>query len=361
MISMNVELGDRSYTILIKSGILKDAGQIISSEFPVQKTATIITNTTIAPLYLQTVVRSLQKEFKNINTIIIPDGENTKCFNRLRMIYEKLSKYNLDRKSPIIALGGGVVGDITGFAASTFLRGIPFIQIPTTLLAQVDSSVGGKTGINLPTGKNLIGTFYQPSLVIIDPQVLSTLKKRELLSGMAEVIKYAVIRDENFFKFLMKNINEILMLDMDKIKKIIKKSCRIKAHIVSQDEMEEGIRAYLNFGHTIGHSIETLTNYRYYKHGEAVAIGMAAAAKMAAAWGFCSFETYIKIKQLIEMTGLKTKMPKLSYKQYIKIIKKDKKKIGEQVRLVLPKRIGEVFIKEMEIKDVELALKNELK
>jgi len=359
MPKVKVRLGNRSYNIIIKAGILNDAGKLISA-LPIQKTTTVITNTTIAKLYLQKVVRALKKEFKNINTIIIPDGEKYKNLNRMQMIYEKLSKCNIERKSPLIALGGGVIGDITGFAAATFLRGIPFIQIPTTLLAQVDSSVGGKTGVNLPTGKNIIGSFYQPSIVIIDPEVLFTLKKREILSGMAEVIKYAIINDEDLFEFIMSKINKILQLDMQNIKDIIKKSCIIKADIVSRDEKEEGIRAALNFGHTIGHAIETLTNYRYYKHGEAVAIGMSVAAKISAEWDFCSFETYTRIKQLIEMIGLKTKMPGFSYRQYIDVIKNDKKKTSNKIRMVLPKRIGKVFLKEIKIDQIGAALKNEL-
>jgi 3-dehydroquinate synthase len=340
-----VKLGKRSYRIVIEKGLLCRAGELVS-ELPLQKAATVITNTTVSPLYLPALKKSLEQASFQVNEIIIPDGEEYKGLSWMEKIYTKLLSQNLDRKSPVIALGGGVVGDIAGFAASTFFRGVPFIQIPTTLLSQVDSSVGGKTGVNLPGGKNMVGSFYQPSIVIIDPDVLKTLDPRELRTGMAEVIKYGIISDRYFFSFLNEHMDQALSLHGSTLSEIIKTCCTIKAIITSKDETEKGIRSILNFGHTIGHAIETLTRYKEYKHGEAVSIGMAAASKLSASWGLCHIENYERVTALLKKAGLPTELPDFPSPEYVEVMKRDKKRSGKNIRMVLMKRIGEVFLKE---------------
>lgn len=360
MESVKVRLGNRSYPILIENGLLKQAGKIIA-ELPLRKVAAVITNTTIAPLYLPTLKKSLEDASFKVNEIIIPDGEQYKDPSQIEKIYSDLLTMDLDRNSPVIALGGGVVGDISGFAASTFLRGVPFIQIPTTLLAQVDSSVGGKTGVNLPDGKNMVGTFYQPVIVIIDPQALKTLDPREIRAGLSEVIKYGIIRDKDFFSFLHDNIEQTLNLHEPTISHIIKTCCIIKADITSRDETEQGLRSILNFGHTIGHAIETLTHYTEYLHGEAVSIGMAAAAKLSSAWGSGLLDDYEKVKALLQKAGLPTEMPGFSLHQYNNVIQKDKKKSGDRIRMVLMKKPGEVFLEEVNSEKLMSALKEEFK
>jgi 3-dehydroquinate synthase len=346
MESVLVNLGERSYRIFIKQGIIEEAGDIIFS-CTVGKTAAIITNSTVGPLYLSTLIKSLEASLFQVHVIELPDGEHYKTLSWMETIYDQLLSFNLDRTSPIIALGGGVIGDVTGFAAATFLRGVPYIQIPTTLLSQVDSSVGGKTGVNLPGGKNMVGAFYQPRVVIIDPSVLKTLALRELKAGLAEVIKYGIIRDKSFFSYLETTVHKALALDESALVTIIKTCCSIKADITSQDERESGLRAILNFGHTIGHAIETLTGYRQYCHGEAVSIGMATAAKLSAAWGYCTTEDSQKIIVLLETAGLPVTLPAHPAAQYLEAIYKDKKKLQGNIRMVLLKSIGDVFLHEV--------------
>src|SRR4030066_1188220 len=273
MKTLNVELGERRYPIHIGSGLLRRpellkpcvaGGRVL-----------VVPNETVGPLYLETLLKQLTPW--SPVCVVLPDGEAYKTLDVLNDIYTALLKNHCDRKTTLIALGGGVVGHMTGFAAATYQRGVPFIQVPTTLLAQVDSSVGGKTGVNHPLGKNMIGAFYQPSLVCIDVDTLKTLPKREFRAGIAEVIKYGVIADSRLFDYLTDHKDEILSLG-DRIINIIKRSCEIKADVVSKDERESGLRAILNFGHTIGHALETVTDYKKYLHGEAVAIGMCLAA-----------------------------------------------------------------------------------
>jgi len=355
METVHVSLGQRSYAIRIESGLLNHAGNLIS-ELPLQKKATIITNETIAPLYLTTLKKSLERCSFTVHEIIIPDGEQYKGLSIIEKMYTDLLSFTIDRNCPVIALGGGVVGDMTGFAASTILRGVPYIQIPTTLLSQVDSSVGGKTGVNLPEGKNLVGSFYQPSLVIIDPDVLKTLDPRELRAGLAEVIKYGIIRDETFFSFLEKHIVNILNLDNKSLIHTIKTCCGIKADITSADETEKGVRSLLNFGHTIGHAIETLTNYKSFKHGEAVSMGMAAAALLSHKADFCSREDYERIVGLLQKTGLPTDFPVFSLHEYGSVIGKDKKRSAEMIRMVLMQRIGSALLREIGIKELSQEL-----
>jgi 3-dehydroquinate synthase len=358
MESVKVRLGDRSYQIVIENGLLRHASDLISP-LPVTKVATVITNTTVAPLYLPALKKSLKKASFKVNEIIIPDGEQYKELSCIEKIYKNLLSLELDRNSPVIALGGGVVGDITGFAASTFLRGVPFIQIPTTLLAQVDSSVGGKTGVNLPEGKNMVGTFYQPTIVIIDPEVLKTLDPQELRAGMSEVIKYGIIRDKDFFYFLNEHIQQALNLHGPTLARIIKTCCIIKADITSKDETEKGIRSFLNFGHTIGHAIETLTQYSKYKHGETVSIGMAAASKLSSVWRHCHLENCEHVITLLKNAGLPTELPMYPSNDYIDVIQRDKKKSGEKIRMVIMREIGDVFLEEITSKKLTSALRKE--
>ena len=355
MDSVRVNLGDRSYLILIKSSLLNESGEIIFSS-NVGKNAVVITNTTVGPLYLAPLLKSLEEALFHVDVITIPDGEQHKTLFWMEQIYDQLLSFDLDRNSPVIALGGGVIGDIAGFAAATYLRGLPLVQIPTTLLSQVDSSVGGKTGVNLPQGKNMVGAFYQPRTVLIDPLVLRTLDTRELRSGLAEVIKYSIISDQKFFSYLQSNIDRALKLDQSVLPAIIKTCCTIKAAITSQDEREGGIRAVLNFGHTIGHAIETLTQYREYSHGEAVSIGMAAAAKLSAAWGYSSADDCRQLITLLEAAGLPTRLPAFPASDYLQAIQKDKKRAGGNIRMVLMKGIGEVSIEEVSAEKLLAAL-----
>lgn len=340
---VRVELGQRTYDISITNGSLGSVGPLLKS-LDLGNRIVIVTNTTVAPLYLDTVQSSLQKAGFDVSRIILPDGEQFKNLDTMRLIYDELMELGLDRSSALIALGGGVIGDMTGFAAASFLRGIRFVQIPTTLLAQVDSSVGGKTGINLTGGKNMVGSFYQPAAVVIDPLVLETLPASELSAGIAEVVKYGIIRDLDFFCFLETNIDLILQLDSEAVSTVISRCCSLKADITSRDETEKGIRAHLNYGHTIGHAVETLTAYSEYLHGEAVAIGMVAAARLSRLLGCCGSEDVERIEDLIRAARLPVKVPTFSAGEYIQAMQKDKKKTGTEINFVLLKSIGEVFL-----------------
>jgi 3-dehydroquinate synthase len=344
MNSVTVELGQRSYAIFIEEQLLDKAGSCIA-EVHHEGTAAIVTNTTVAPLYAARLAAALKHSGFHAAVIKLPDGEQFKTLDQLQHIYSSMLAAGLDRQSLLIALGGGVIGDMTGFAASTYMRGIPFIQIPTTLLAQVDSSVGGKTGVNLVEGKNLVGAFYQPLMVLIDPQVLRTLPARQLLSGAAEVVKSAVIHDAEFFEYLEHAASGIAGADMSVLQNIISTCCRIKASITSQDETEQGIRAFLNFGHTIGHAIETLTGYTTYTHGEAVAMGMTASAQLSCRLGFCKKHDAERLITLLQCVGLPTALPVFSAAAYIDAILKDKKKMVDTLKMVFMKKIGEVFIR----------------
>ncbi len=251
------------------------------------------------------------------------------------------------RKTTLIALGGGVIGDIVGFVAATFMRGIPFVQIPTTLLAQVDSSVGGKTGVNLTTAKNMVGSFWQPQAVIIDPEVLKTLSLREIKSGLAEVIKYGMIKDADFFEYLEKNVKQIERLETSIMIHIIASSCKIKAEVVESDELETDLRAILNFGHTIGHAIESQTSYQIFRHGEAISIGMAAAVKIAARLGMFPVKDVLRLTTLLQMAGLPVRFKDLSPNDLLEAMSLDKKRVSPQhIRFILPKKIGCVMMVE---------------
>jgi 3-dehydroquinate synthase len=360
MNTVTVELGQRSYTILIQEQLLDNAGScILNVHTPC--TAAIITNPTIAPLYSSRLKSTRENSGFKTNIIELPDGEQHKNLAQMQHVYSAVLAAALDRNSLLIALGGGVIGDITGFAAATYMRGVPFIQIPTTLLAQVDSSIGGKTGVNLVEGKNLVGAFHQPLMVIIDPNVLKTLPARELKSGFAEVIKSAIIHDAFFFKFLENHASDVAGTDINVLLSVITTCCRIKAAITSQDETETGIRALLNFGHTIGHAIENLTGYGTYTHGEAVAIGMSTIARLSWKMSFCSKSDSDRIFSLLTNAGLPTALPFFPVDAYVDAILKDKKKISKAIKMVFLKKIGSVFLRPITANEMHELLSKEFK
>ncbi len=352
--AVTVDLGERSYDIVIGSRTIQKLG-IRVKELRPSKVA-IISNETIFPIYKDVVLSSLREYNIEPEVFLIPDGEEYKDSKWVTYLHGELLKARLDRSSVLIALGGGVIGDITGYVASTYMRGIRFVQVPTTLLAQVDSSVGGKTGVNHPLGKNMIGTFYQPSLVMIDIDTLRTLPLREFYAGMAEVIKYGIIVDRDFFDFLIKNRDDIVSHG-DSIIHIIKRSCEIKADVVSKDEREAGLRAILNFGHTIGHAVETVTEYKRYLHGEGVAIGMVAAANLAVRVGMFDQKGVDVIKKLILLYDLPVDMPgDLAVDEIISAMEIDKKVTSGRLNFILPESIGSVKI----VEDVDRAMIKEV-
>ncbi len=341
MKTLTVDLGERSYPIYIGQGLLGQ-GDLIRPHIRGRQ-AMIVSNETVAPLYLETVRKAL--EGLQLAEVILPDGERYKNLETLNLIYDQLLGENFDRSCTLIALGGGVVGDMTGFAAATYQRGVDFIQIPTTLLAQVDSSVGGKTGVNHPLGKNMIGAFHQPNCVIADTDTLDTLDDRELSAGLAEVIKYALLGDAEFCDWLEDNMQALLERDPDKLAYAIERSCRDKAAIVAADEKEAGQRALLNLGHTFGHAIETGMGYGQWLHGEAVATGMIMAAELSKRLGWISEAELHRIENLIGKAGLPTRAPaSLTSERFLELMARDKKALAGQIRLVLLKRIGEAVV-----------------
>ncbi|MDI6801216.1 MAG: 3-dehydroquinate synthase [Thermodesulfovibrionales bacterium] len=341
---VRVELQERSYEIIIGSGILANIGEKLL-RFSFSPKIAVISNPTVFNLYGDAVIASLKNAGFDCLHILIPDGEEYKNYNQAYQILTELLKNRLDRNSCLIALGGGVIGDITGFVASIYMRGIHFVQVPTTLLAHVDSSVGGKTGVNHELGKNMIGTFYQPRLVWIDIDTLKTLPKRELLCGIAEIIKYGVIWDKDLFDFMESEKDDILGLNKNALSFIIKRSCEIKAEVVSKDERESGLRAILNYGHTIGHAIETETAYRKFLHGEAVAVGMHFEAKIAELAGFIDNKQVIRIKTVIDSYGLPSELPMdLDSNKLVSHMQLDKKVVAGEMKFILPEGIGKVKI-----------------
>lgn len=344
MEKIRVDLGERSYEILIERAILSNIGERLH-RFSVGKKIAVISNPLVSELYGEKVINSLKKEGFDPSLILIPDGEAYKDYFWAYHILTRLLELGFDRKSCLIALGGGVIGDITGFVASLFMRGIRYVQIPTTLLAQVDSSVGGKTAVNHHLGKNMIGTFWQPALVWIDVDTLDSLSEREYMSGLAEVIKYGIIWDREFFKKLETNKEKILKKDKNILIDIIKNSCEIKAEVVTKDERESSLRAILNYGHSIGHAIETLTNYTTYLHGEAISIGMVLEAKLSQMLGYLDKESFDKIKGIFKEFGLPVDMPSfIEPASLIKTILLDKKNIHGKIRFVIPESIGKMKI-----------------
>ncbi len=338
---LNVDLGDRSYPIHIAEGLLGNADLI--RPFIAGQQVMVISNETVAPLYLDALVDSLSG--LQVYSHILPDGEEYKNLDVLDGIFDALLRVPCDRQTTMIALGGGVVGDITGFAAACYQRGVPFIQIPTTLLAQVDSSVGGKTAVNHPRGKNMIGAFYQPRCVIADISTLNTLDDRQLSAGLAEVIKYGLIRDLDFFAWLEKNMDRLRQRDPLALAEAIRRSCENKAEVVAEDELEGGVRALLNLGHTFGHAIEAGMGYGNWLHGEAVATGMLMAADLSYRSGWISREAVQRIGKLLQQAGLPVEPPaELDIERYLRLMKVDKKVMDGRIRLVLLKAIGSAFV-----------------
>ena len=347
MQTLTVGLGERSYPIHIGSGLLGRA-ELLQPALP-NKRAAIVTNTTVAPLYLEKLRQTLQSIGVSSMPIILPDGEQYKNSATLNLIYDALLASRCERSTPLIALGGGVIGDMTGYAAATYLRGVPFIQIPTTLLAQVDSSVGGKTGINHPLGKNMIGAFYQPQLVLADTDTLDTLPDNELAAGLAEVIKYGLIRDLQFFEWLEQNIDKLLARDTEALQYSIARSCRNKAEVVAADEYERdgresGGRALLNLGHTFGHAIESGMGYGNWLHGEGVAAGTVMAADLSQRLGWIGAQDVARIRNLFERARLPIVAPDLGVEKYLELMGLDKKVEGGKMRFVLLREIGRAVV-----------------
>lgn len=342
MQTLNVSLADRSYPIHIGKDLLSNAQLILP--YLKRKHVAIVTNTTVAPLYLDALSQSLQAVGVTVITIILPDGEAYKNTETLNKIYDALLENRCERSTTLIALGGGVIGDLTGYAAATYLRGVPFIQIPTTLLSQVDSSVGGKTGINHPFGKNMIGAFYQPQLVLADIGTLQTLPPREFSAGVAEVIKYGLIRDADFFDWLETNIEKLMSLDEAALSYAIYRSCQNKAEVVARDEHENGERALLNLGHTFGHAIENAMGYGVWLHGEAVGAGTIMAADLSERMGWLAAADMVRIKALLLKSKLPIEAPKLGVEKYLSLMQLDKKVADGKIRLILQKSIGSAVI-----------------
>ncbi|HHJ80575.1 MAG TPA: 3-dehydroquinate synthase [Candidatus Tenderia electrophaga] len=340
MITLNVALGDRSYPIYIGSNLL-DRAALIQQHLN-GKEVLVVSNETVAPLYLETLMASLAGY--RAESVILPDGEKYKTLEQLNNIFTALLEKRMSRQTTIIALGGGVIGDMAGFAAACYQRGIPFIQVPTTLLAQVDSSVGGKTAVNHPAGKNMIGAFYQPKCVIADTSVFSTLDDRQLSAGIAEVIKYGLIRDELFLRWLEENMDALVGRDADALVYAIERSCLNKAEVVAADEHERGQRALLNLGHTFGHAIETAMGYGEWLHGEAVAAGMYMAADLSARLGWLARADVERLEKLLKRANLPVKGPRIGVEKMKNLMAVDKKVMDGQIRLVLLKAMGEAVV-----------------
>ena len=341
-IQLHVDLGERSYPILIGQSLLSN-GDLFKPHIAGKRVA-IVTNTTVGPLYLERLVQTLGGLGKQVTTVVLPDGEEEKNWASLMRIFDVLLGEKCDRKTTLVALGGGVIGDMTGFAAATFMRGVPFIQVPTTLLAQVDSSVGGKTGINHPLGKNMIGAFYQPQAVIADTSTLDTLPPRELAAGIAEVIKHGAIIDAAFFDWIEANMGKLVARDPAALAYAIQRSCEIKADVVRQDEREGGLRAILNFGHTFGHAIEAGLGYGEWLHGEAVGCGMVMAADLSQRLGYIDGETRGRITAVVRAAGLPTVAPDLGADRWLELMEVDKKNEGGQIKFILLQPLGKAFI-----------------
>lgn len=342
-VDLNPEQNERSYPIHIGQGILSQP-EIILHHLP-RKRVAIVTNTTVAPLYMERLRTALESQGVTSVPIILPDGEEHKNWQTLNLIFDALLVNRCERSTPVIALGGGVVGDLAGFAAATYLRGVPFIQFPTTLLAQVDSSVGGKTGINHPLGKNMIGAFYQPQAVVADSMTLDTLPERELRAGIAEVIKYGLIRDFGFFEWIEQNMATLLVRDSRIMIEAIRRSCVNKAEVVQADERESGVRALLNLGHTFGHAIENAMGYGTWLHGEAVAAGTVLAAELSERMGMIGKTEVERVRRIYVRAGLPVRAPDLGPEKYLNLMELDKKVEGGKMRFILLKRIGEAVVR----------------
>ncbi len=338
---MPIDLGDRSYDILIGEGLLKAES---FAGLPKSAKALIVTNTTVGPLYTARLREAIAPLHKQVLDLELPDGEQYKDWPALNQVFTQLLEQAADRKTVLYALGGGVIGDMTGFAAACYMRGVPFVQVPTTLLAQVDSSVGGKTAINHPAGKNMIGAFYQPLRVVCDLATLDTVQQRELLVGLAEVIKYGPIADADFLDWLEANLDKLLARDRTALLHAVKRSCEIKAWVVGQDEKESGLRAILNYGHTFGHAIEAGLGYGEWLHGEAVGCGMVMAADLSVRLGYLAPADRDRIVALVKAAKLPTVAPDLGQDRWLELMEVDKKNEDGKIRFILLKPLGTATI-----------------
>lgn len=342
MRKIKVRLSSSSYEICIGPGLLMQTGHWLK-ELGFSDKLVIISDTRVKGLYGGALRQSLTSEGFNTSLLEVPEGEEQKSLQTASKLYNELNNFYVERTTPILALGGGVIGDLSGFVAATYLRGVPLVQMPTTLLAQVDSSIGGKVAVNYGQLKNKIGAFYQPSLVISDITVLRSLAISEFANGLAEAIKSAVVWDKAFFAYLEENLEKIKVLGDEEVEEVVVRSAKIKAEIVEQDERDSGLRSILNYGHTIGHAIETVSGFKI-EHGEAVAIGMLAAARISNKMGILDKNELIRLRRVVERAGLPTEIPRLDVEKLIRAMKHDKKMLGGKMRFVLPKAIGEVFI-----------------
>jgi 3-dehydroquinate synthase len=343
---VHISLADRGYDILIAPNLLDAPSSFAAT--PPNRSALIVTNTTVGPLYADRLSAALAQHHTRVLRLDLPDGEQFKNWETLNQIFDELLSHQADRRTVLYALGGGVVGDMTGFAAACYMRGVPFIQVPTTLLAQVDSSVGGKTGINHPLGKNMIGAFYQPLSVVCDLATLKTLPQRQLSAGLGEIIKYGPIADMAFFDWIEQHIDALRACDLDALAYAVKRSCQIKSDVVGQDERESGLRAILNFGHTFGHAIEAGMGYGTWLHGEAVAAGMVMAAELSCEMGTAPSSFVKRLRDLIERAGLATQGPVLNTQdnagRYMELMGIDKKALQGQIRFVLVDGAGSATV-----------------
>jgi 3-dehydroquinate synthase len=341
MQTITVRLGDRSYDIVIGTGLLSELGERLKRIVPSAR-ACLISDRTVFDLYGEQAERSLEKAGYAVARYVITPGDQSKSLSVAERIYDVLYEAQIDRRSPLVALGGGVVGDLTGFVAATWLRGVPFVQVPTTMEADIDASVGGKTAVNHAKGKNLIGAFHQPRMVLMDTQTLKTLSARDVRAGLAESIKHGMICDAEFFRLHEAQANRILALDESIIEKILARNCQIKAEVVSADERESGLREILNFGHTIGHAIEVWGGYERFRHGEAVALGMMGAGFIGCQMGRFEAQDFARLERIIEKFGLPTRQDDLDSDECIELMKRDKKSRAGTIRFVLPTAIGRV-------------------
>jgi 3-dehydroquinate synthase len=354
METVTVNLGPRSYPILIGEGLLEQLGHWLRQHRLTTTRVALVTDSIVGKLYKERVASILTKSGFDPWVIEIPAGEEHKNLAWLAFLYDKLVDGRIERRSPLIALGGGVIGDLAGFAAATFQRGLPFVQVPTTLLAQVDSSVGGKTAVNHPAGKNLIGAFYQPRLVIIDVETLKTLSRREFLAGVAEVIKYGVILSPELFSLLEEHLADLLRLSPALLINVIKTCCQLKALVVEEDETEGDYRAILNFGHTLGHAIESATNYKQFLHGEAVAIGMVFAAHVSQKRGLCAATVSDRVYRLVKKAGLPVELPKdLKKNEHLLLgMATDKKAAGGKIKFVCIEELGKTRFDYLTVEEI---------
>ncbi len=354
---IQVDLGERSYPVVVGPGVLAQVGRRTASIATGSRCA-LLTSERVGALYREPVEGMLRAAGLDPVVVEIPDGEEHKSLAWLALVYDRLLEAGIERRTPLVALGGGVIGDLGGFAAATLLRGLPVVQVPTTLLAQVDAAVGGKTAVNHAQGKNLIGAFHQPRVVLADVDVLGTLPRRELLAGLAEVIKYGVIGDAGLFDTVERRLDAVLALDRELLTWIVATSARQKADVVSRDEHElTGLRATLNYGHTVGHAVEMLTDYRRFLHGEAVAIGMVAAARVSQALGACDAATVARIRDLLAAAGLPTELPDdLDRATLALAMRSDKKSHGGKIRFVAVRRIGQVELTDLDAAEITARL-----